>query len=70
MFLVFIKNDDNTFALILWYGSYQRMHIVRLAGIVAARKRSRKGSLRCTSCHCMVPRGQLGFGRSYTPILR
>ena len=64
----FHKNEDNDFALIFWY---EWMNIARLTEIIVAMKRSRKcDTLRCTSCHCVVPRGQLGFSRSYTPLLR
>ena len=50
--------------------SYEYL-FVRLAEIKAARKRSRKfDTFKCKYCHCVMSRGQLCFGRSYTPRLR
>jgi len=49
----------------------KRIRVERHTEIIAARKRYRKcGTLWCTSCQCVVPRGQLGFGLFYTPLLR
>ena len=57
MYYFFHKNEDDIFALIFSYDTYLRMPILRLAEIIAVRKWSLKFvTLKCTSCHCVVPR--------------